>query len=88
MNRPSLLFERKAYIAWKKSLISSLRQRDGKVCQLCNKPIDFKVKNPNARDYPTIDHIVPLSKGGLDELENMQLAHRKCNEKKADKYEI
>lgn len=33
---------------------------------------------------PTFDHIIPLSRGGADERENLQLAHRDCNLKKAD----
>lgn len=32
----------------------------------------------------TFDHILPLSKGGFDELENYQLAHWKCNQAKGD----
>lgn len=32
----------------------------------------------------TIDHIIPLSKGGKDEITNMQLAHYDCNQLKAD----
>lgn len=33
----------------------------------------------------TIDHIVPLSKGGSDELHNLQTMCQKCNFKKANK---
>lgn len=28
---------------------------------------------------PTIDHLVPIADGGLDELANVRLAHRQCN---------
>lgn len=34
--------------------------------------------------YPTIDHIRPISKGGLHEWKNVQLAHFSCNSKKSD----
>lgn len=34
-----------------------------------------------------IDHIKPLSKGGLTEVANLQLLCRTCNKKKSDKYE-
>jgi 5-methylcytosine-specific restriction endonuclease McrA len=32
-----------------------------------------------------IDHVIPLHKGGLDELSNIVAAHRKCNRDKSDK---
>lgn len=35
--------------------------------------------------YPSIDHIKPISKGGLHEWNNVQLAHFACNSKKSDK---
>jgi 5-methylcytosine-specific restriction endonuclease McrA len=60
--------------------------RDGWICQLCFEPVD-----PNLLDeadgrmtpgFPTIDHIMPLSKGGGDRPDNVQLAHRTCNTEK------
>lgn len=51
--------------------------RDGRRCAICGK----KIKN---LDDLTIDHIIPLAKGGENVLENYQLAHRACNETKAD----
>lgn len=33
---------------------------------------------------PTLDHIIPLSKGGKDTFENTQALCRECNECKAD----
>ena len=35
--------------------------------------------------YPTVDHIVPLSKGGTHTWNNVQLAHMACNSGKCDK---
>lgn len=58
-------------------------ERDGWVCQLCNQPV-----NPDTtvlREKPTIDHIMPLSKGGPDTLSNVQLAHWSCNMRKGVK---
>jgi 5-methylcytosine-specific restriction endonuclease McrA len=36
------------------------------------------------RDSITIDHIVPLSKGGLDVAENLALACERCNREKGN----
>ena len=36
-------------------------------------------------DYPTIDHIKPISKGGTHTWDNVQLAHFHCNSIKSDK---
>lgn len=33
---------------------------------------------------PTFDHIVPRSRGGTDSLDNLRLAHRKCNHARGD----
>ena len=55
--------------------------RDGWLCQLCGQPT-----NPNARPQddmrPSIDHIVPLARGGSHTYDNLQTAHRVCNSRK------
>jgi hypothetical protein len=58
--------------------LTKLYMRDGGVCQLCGKHIDFDCDS-NSDDYPSIDHIIPISKGGVHEWNNVQLACRKCN---------
>jgi hypothetical protein len=63
------------------SRVRQLRQRDGWVCQLC----DRELGNPPVWPHPmsvTIDHIIPIGRGGCDDLSNLQLAHRRCNLKK------
>ena len=42
--------------------------------------------NPNSAYFPTIDHIRPLSQGGLDVLENIIICHRDTNLEKADNF--
>ncbi len=41
------------------------------VCELCG----HKIK----KDSLTVDHIVPQSRGGTHEYENLRLVHAKCN---------
>lgn len=52
--------------------------RDGWICQLCKKKVDKKLKWPHQMSA-SIDHIVPVSKGGAHLKSNVQLAHLICN---------
>ena len=54
------------------------------VCGICGLPVDKSLKYPNQM-CATVDHIIPLNKGGTNELSNLQLAHRFCNRQKSDK---
>lgn len=53
-------------------------------CHICGKPVD-KTLNGRHKWGPTLDHIIPISKGGpmLDRA-NARLAHRYCNGSKHD----
>jgi hypothetical protein len=50
------------------------------ICQLCFKPVDKTLKHPNPLSA-SLDHIIPLSKGGSHTRGNVQLTHLKCNVK-------
>lgn len=58
-------------------------ERDGWTCQLCNAEVDRTARAP-APLAPTIDHIVPLARGGTHEPANVQTAHFICNSRKRD----
>lgn len=68
--------------------LKRLYKRDKGKCAICGDTCDwddFIVKDDvfiAGNNYPSIDHIVPLSKGGLHAWDNVQLAHRFCNSKK------
>lgn len=47
----------------------------GAVCALCRVPF-VKMREI------TLDHVIPISKGGTDEVSNYQLAHLACNQLK------
>ena len=53
-------------------------ERDGWVCGICGQKINKRLKYPNQRSK-SIDHIVPLSKGGADAPINLQASHLRCN---------
>lgn len=53
-------------------------ERDGGICQRCGKLITYDV-DCNDDNYPTTDHIIPLSKGGTHTWDNVQLLCRRCN---------
>lgn len=59
-------------------------ERDGWVCGICGEDIDAEVEYPDPRS-PSIDHIVPLSKGGTHERGNVQASHFRCNLRKSSK---
>lgn len=55
-----------------------LGDRDGWRCGLCRKRIDRNLEHPHPL-APSVDHIVPISLGGGNELSNLQLTHLRCN---------
>ena len=57
-------------------------ERDGWRCGLCRRKVDPAASGAMR---PSIDHIVPLSLGGTDELANVQLAHLRCNVSKGNR---
>lgn len=60
--------------------ISSLEiyERDNWICQICESKVDQKLKWPDLFS-PSIDHIIPISKGGSHTSDNVRLAHLFCN---------
>lgn len=61
-----------------------IRERDGDDCLLCGRPMDFTA-HPLSPEFPTIEHKVAKSANGSNDIGNLTLAHRRCNEKRADK---
>lgn len=58
-------------------------ERDGWLCYLCEQPTDQDA-TPFDRAYPTVDHVVPLSRGGQHTLANVRTACLGCNSAKQD----
>jgi len=53
-------------------------ERDGWMCGICGQKINRKLKWPHPRSK-SLDHIVPLSRGGAHIPQNVQAAHLRCN---------
>ncbi len=59
-------------------------EKSNGICALCGEPIDMTLKNPDRFSF-SIDHIIPLNKGGSNLFDNVQAAHLRCNCIKQDK---
>lgn len=56
----------------------TLRKFQDNQCCWCGKPMQ---RERSALDnYETIEHLIPKSKGGTDNIKNLALAHYKCNQ--------
>lgn len=66
---------------WRTTLVAYLRERDGDRCGICRRRIRFDLSaGPRGDDRgPSIDHMIPRSAGGTDELANLRLTHWGCN---------
>src|SRR5699024_3539461 len=61
-----------------------LKAKSGNTCYLCGEVIDYSLRHPHSKS-PSLDHIIPLSKGGDHSLENCAMTHLKCNLEKGAK---
>ena len=59
-------------------------EKYGWTCHLCSKPILKSFEYPDPQS-PSLDHIIPLSKGGWHAPWNCRPAHLGCNSRKGDK---
>lgn len=62
-------------------------ERDEWVCGICSFPVDRMLVYPDPSSA-SLDHILPLSKGGHHVLVNVQLAHLSCNVQKGAQVEV
>jgi len=54
------------------------------ICHLCEKVVDYSLPTTHPL-APTVDHIIPITKGGKHEWDNVKLAHRSCNASKGNR---
>lgn len=68
---------RKANVSWDFVDLRIVYKKSKGLCGICAQPVDEATF--------TIDHIVPMSKGGAHLIENLQAAHRSCNSRKGNR---
>jgi ribosomal protein S27E len=69
-------------VPWERVVEKAIFERDGYRCQICKRKTKGKWPDPLS---PTLDHIIPLSKGGPHLAHNCQCAHARCNGEKYDR---
>lgn len=70
--------------------LAKLIKRDGLRCAICGGLCNLNDHGWSeyiGATYPSIDHIIPMSKGGGHTWDNVQVAHMICNSLKSDKLE-
>jgi HNH endonuclease len=65
----------------RRRIVSRLRGKYGDDCHWCKRIMVFEGDGPLRA---TIEHVIPLNRGGLDNENNMRLAHKKCNNMRGD----
>lgn len=58
-------------------------ERDNWICGICGEKIDKQLNYPDKMSA-TLDHIIPLSKGGTHTKDNVQASHGICNYRKGN----
>lgn len=89
-NKLNELERRKYYDAGDNSItLTKLIDKENNICYICLGECDSKdyIKDDKGtiicgNNYPSIEHVIPLSKGGKHEWGNVKLAHRGCNIRK------
>ena len=61
-----------------------IADRDGWKCSLCGDKISRSQRHPQPKAL-TMDHVIPLSKGGDDTRSNVKACHSLCNTVKGNR---
>lgn len=63
---------------------SEVADRDGWTCGICSELVDRNLSYPDPLS-PSLDHVIPLSRGGSHDPSNVQLSHLACNLSKGNR---
>lgn len=77
----------KRAMAWRRQIVDYLVHRDGADCGICGCHVDITLPSgPRGNKMgPSIDHVVPRSHGGGDEMANLRLTHWICNRQRGNR---
>lgn len=86
-----LKYDRKIEICWEKARYCNCNSDDchpnsHRLCGICGNKILYNshegvIRKKNSRYAWNIDYIIPISKGGNDDINNLHAVHIKCNQK-------
>lgn len=75
---------RKKRGAAERFLVGEIFERDSWTCHICTDPIDRGLKYPDPMSV-SLDHVIPLSRGGIHTRGNCAASHLLCNMRKKDR---
>lgn len=57
-------------------------ERDGWTCWICDEPVERMPYRKRAPRMASVDHVVPLARGGSHTLDNVRCTHLDCNRRR------
>lgn len=71
---------------FRRAVVISWMEAFGDICECCGRRMQYgrRLRNRNLKTYASIDHIIPPSKGGTNDLSNLRVICRQCNTRKGD----
>lgn len=70
---------------WSPAALAAIAGSDA--CGICGQAVDLSLRLPDRR-CGSVDHILPVARGGSNDLNNMQLAHLDCNMRKGARVDL
>lgn len=71
----------------KKFTAEYLAERDGLECGICHEDVDLSIRGRASKSV-SIDHVIPVSRGGTDDESNLRLSHFGCNSRRGNRLEV
>ena len=75
--------DRTTFMRYRNRLLRDSAEEGYIICGICGLPINLRLNYPNPWSL-TIDHKIPIAKGGTTREENLQPAHFRCNRRKGE----